>query len=103
MKKIEAAIKPFKVDDVRQALSAAGFQIVQIYEVNEFTDNSRQERVSGTQYPVDLQPRSILTILSEDKQLDQAIAIIKDHARSGNPDDGRILVSSVDNYIALTD
>jgi len=97
MKKIEAYIKPLRVHDVRSALSEAGFGSFQMFEVHESMDASHQERVSGTVYPVDLEPRSVIHFYVEDADLKRAVKIIRDTAKTGNPDDGRILVSPLDS------
>lgn len=102
MKKIEAIIKPFRINEVRTILVDAGFTILHIYEVQESTPSPHSERVSGTEYPVNMHTRSILTLITEDNQTDRAINIISKLARTDNPEDGRIIVTSIDNIISLS-
>ncbi|MDH5656775.1 MAG: P-II family nitrogen regulator [Spirochaetia bacterium] len=97
MKKVEAYIKPLRANDVKNALNEAGFSSFQMYEVHESMDTSHQERVSGTEYPVDLVPRSVIRFLVKDNELEDALKLIRKSAKTGNPDDGKILVTNIDH------
>lgn len=102
MKKIEAIIKPFKLDDVREALSEIGITGMTATEVKGFgRQKGHTELYRGAEYVVDFLPKvKIETIVKED-QVDRCIEVITEAARTGKIGDGKIFVSSVERAIRI--
>lgn len=102
MKKIEAIIKPFKLDDVREALSEIGITGMTATEVKGFgRQKGHTELYRGAEYVVDFLPKvKIETIVAED-QVDRCIEVITEAARTGKIGDGKIFVSSVERAIRI--
>lgn len=102
MKKIEAIIKPFKLDDVKAALNAAGVAGMTITEVKGFgRQRGHTEIYRGAEYQVDFTPKVKLEIVADDDLLDQVVAIILDKANSGKIGDGKIFVLPVEEAIRI--
>ena len=103
MKKIEAIIKPFKLDDVRDALGEAGIQGMTVSEVRDFAGQKGQKGIfRGTQYTVDFLPKIKIEIVLSDDRLDSTVStIIKAAQTNKTDDDGNIFVSSIDEVVRI--
>ena len=102
MKKIEALIKPFKLDDVKDALQEAGIQGMSVAEVKGFgRQKGHTEVYRGAEYTVDFLPKLKLELVVADPQVDAAIAAIIRGAKTGKIGDGKIFVSRVDEAIRI--
>lgn len=102
MKKIEAIIKPFKLDDVREALSSIGVNGMSVTEIKGFgRQKGHTELYRGAEYVVDFLPKLRLEIVISDQQLDECIEAISNAARTGKIGDGKIFVSTVDQVIRI--
>jgi len=97
MKKIEAVIKPFKLDDVREALSEIGIAGMTAIEVKGFgRQKGHTELYRGAEYVVDFLPKVMIEIVVRDDQADACVEAIAETARTGKIGDGKIFVSSVE-------
>ncbi|HNX70148.1 P-II family nitrogen regulator, partial [Rivihabitans pingtungensis] len=93
MKKIEAVIKPFKLDEVREALSALGVNGLTVTEVKGFgRQKGHTELYRGAEYVVDFLPKMKLEVVLPDDRVEQAIEAILNSARTGKIGDGKIFV-----------
>jgi nitrogen regulatory protein P-II 1 len=102
MKKIEAIIKPFKLEDVKDALQEAGIQGMSVAEVKGFgRQKGHTEVYRGAEYTVDFLPKLKLELVVADHQVDSAIAAIIRGAKTGKIGDGKIFVSRVDEAIRI--
>jgi len=102
MKLIEAIIKPFKVDDVRNALSEIGVQGLTVTEAKGFgRQKGHTELYRGAEYQVDLLPKMKLEILVRDDQLEAAIEAIITAANTGKIGDGKIFVLPVKDAVRI--
>jgi len=102
MKKIEAIIKPFKLDDVREALSDVGISGLTTTEVKGFgRQKGHTELYRGAEYVVDFLPKVKIEIVVKEKLMDQCIDAIMNAARTGKIGDGKIFVSSVEEVIRI--
>jgi nitrogen regulatory protein P-II 1 len=102
MKKIEAIIKPFKLDDVREALSEAGVSGLTVTEVKGFgRQKGHTELYRGAEYVVDFLPKVKIELVVEDKMLDRCIEAITGAARTGKIGDGKIFVTPVEQVIRI--
>ena len=102
MKKIEAIIKPFKLEDVKDALQEAGIQGMSVAEVKGFgRQKGHTEVYRGAEYTVDFLPKLKLELVVADQQVDAAIAAIIRGAKTGKIGDGKIFVSRVDEAIRI--
>jgi nitrogen regulatory protein P-II 1 len=102
MKKIEAVIKPFKLDEVREALSEIGVTGMTVTEVKGFgRQKGHTELYRGAEYVVDFLPKIKLEIVVADGQLDRAIETIIQAARTGKIGDGKIFVTPVEQVIRI--
>ena len=102
MKKIEAIIKPFKLDDVREALSSIGITGMTVSEVKGFgRQKGHTELYRGAEYVVDFLPKLKLDIVVSDGQLDDCIEAISSAARTGKIGDGKIFVYPVEQVIRI--
>lgn len=102
MKKVEAVIKPFKLDDVREALSEIGVTGMTVVEAKGFgRQKGHTELYRGAEYVVDFLPKIKLEIVVADEQLDQCIEAITEVARTGKIGDGKIFVSDVQRVIRI--
>ncbi|MGC9326947.1 MAG: P-II family nitrogen regulator [Candidatus Hinthialibacter sp.] len=97
MKKIEAIIKPFKLDEVKDALNDIGIVGMTISEVRGFgRQKGHKELFRGSEYVIDLLPKVKIEVVVNDDIADQVIETIMKTARTGNIGDGKIFVSSLD-------
>ena len=102
MKKIEAIIKPFKLDDVREALSEIGVTGMTSTEVKGFgRQKGHTELYRGAEYVIDFLPKVKLEIVVQEEMLERSIEVIIEAARTGKIGDGKIFVSSVEKVIRI--
>ena len=102
MRKVDAIIKPFKLDDVREALSAAGITGMTATEVKGFgRQKGHTELYRGAEYVVDFLPKIKVEVVVKDDQLDACIEAITDAARTGKIGDGKIFVSGVERVFRI--
>jgi nitrogen regulatory protein PII len=102
MKKIEAIIKPFKLEDVKEALSALGVEGMTVSEVKGFgRQKGHTEIYRGSEYTVDFLPKIKLEIVLADSVVDSAVDAIVKAAKTGKIGDGKVFVSSIDNAIRI--
>ena len=102
MKRIEAIIKPFKLDEVREALSAIGVTGLTVTEVKGFgRQKGHTELYRGAEYVVDFLPKVKIELVVADGLVDQAIEAILNAARTGKIGDGKIFVSSVEQVVRI--
>jgi nitrogen regulatory protein P-II 2 len=102
MKLITAIIKPFKVDEVREALSRIGVQGLTVSEVKGFgRQKGHTELYRGAEYVVDFLPKSRIEAAVSDELLDQAIEAIEQAARTGQIGDGKIFVSELREVVRI--
>ena len=102
MKKIEAIIKPFKLDDVREALSEIGVQGITVSEVKGFgRQKGHTELYRGAEYVVDFLPKVKMEVAIGEDLLDQTIEAISKAANTGKIGDGKIFVSPLEQVIRI--
>ena len=102
MKKIEAVIKPFKLDEVREALSEVGITGLTVTEVKGFgRQKGHTELYRGAEYVVDFLPKVKIEIVVTSAQVDGAIEAIIKAARTGKIGDGKIFVTSVEQVVRI--
>ncbi|MFZ1984953.1 MAG: P-II family nitrogen regulator [Desulfatitalea sp.] len=102
MKKIEAIIKPFKLDDVKEALNEIGIQGMTISEVKGYgRQKGHKEIYRGAEYVVDFIPKIKLEIVVDNEWVDKVIATIKTAAHTGKLGDGKIFVYAVEQAIRV--
>ena len=102
MKLITAIIKPFKLDEVREALSSIGVQGITVTEVKGFgRQKGHTELYRGAEYVVDFLPKVKLEVAIADSLLDQAVEAIENAARTGKIGDGKIFVSNLESVVRI--
>src|SRR5437868_587230 len=102
MKKIEAIIKPFKLDDVVEALSEIGVEGVSVSEIRGFgRQKGRTEIYKGAEYVVDFLPKTKIEIVVNDALVDPAVEAIVRSAKTGKIGDGKIFVTDVERVIRI--
>jgi nitrogen regulatory protein P-II 1 len=102
MKKIEAIIKPFKLDEVKEALQEVGLQGITVLEAKGFgRQKGHTELYRGAEYVVDFLPKVKIEIVLADDMVERAIEAIKKAAQTGRIGDGKIFVSSVEGAIRI--
>ncbi len=102
MKKLEAIIKPFRLDDVKEALHDIGLQGMTVIDARGFgRQKGHTELYRGAEYVVDFLPKVKLEIVVKDDQVDAAIAAIAGAAHSGRIGDGKIFVLPIDDAIRI--
>jgi nitrogen regulatory protein P-II 1 len=102
MKKIEAIIKPFKLDDVREALHEIGINGMTATEVKGFgRQKGHTELYRGAEYVVDFLPKVKIDIVVNADKVDECIEVITNAARSGKIGDGKIFVSDVEQVVRI--
>ncbi|MBF0271102.1 MAG: P-II family nitrogen regulator [Magnetococcales bacterium] len=102
MKKIEAIIKPFKLDDVKEALSEVGIQGITVTEVRGFgRQKGHTELYRGAEYVVDFLPKLKVEVVLEEDRVDQALEAIERAARTGRIGDGKIFVTPVERVVRI--
>lgn len=102
MKLVTAVIKPFKLDDVRTALSDTGVQGMTVTEVKGFgRQKGHTELYRGAEYVVDFLPKIKIEVAVDDGLLDQVVDAITKAAQTGKIGDGKIFITSIDNIIRI--
>jgi nitrogen regulatory protein PII len=102
MKKIEAIIKPFKLDEVKDALHAIGIQGMTVTEVKGFgRQKGHVEVYRGTEYEVAFLPKIKIEIVVPDSMIDKVITTIIEKAKTGNIGDGKIFIYSLEDVIRI--
>jgi len=102
MKKIEAIIKPFKLDEVKEALQEAGIQGLSVIEVKGFgRQKGHTELYRGAEYVVDFLPKVKIDVVVDDDQVEGAIEAIIDTARTDKIGDGKIFVTPVEHAVRI--
>lgn len=102
MKKIEAIIKPFKLDEVKEALQEIGLQGITVIEAKGFgRQKGHTELYRGAEYVVDFLPKVKIEVVLSDDVLDKAVEAIQKAAKTGRIGDGKIFISSIDDAIRI--
>jgi nitrogen regulatory protein P-II 1 len=102
VKKIEAIIKPFKLDDVKCALTAIGVQGLTVLEVRGFgRQKGHTEHYRGAEYTVDFIPKVKIEVVVADSMLDEALEVILKAARTGLIGDGKIFVTDLQEVLRI--
>lgn len=102
MKKIEAIIKPFKLDEVKEALSSIGIQGMTITEVKGFgRQKGHSELYRGAEYVIDFIPKIKIEMMVSDSMADEAIRVILKTAKTGKIGDGKIFISHIDDAVRI--
>ncbi len=102
MKKIEAIIKPYKLDEVKQSLSGLGIKGMTISEVKGFgRQRGHKEVYRGAEYQVDFVAKTKIEIVADDEIIPDIVRIIQDHARTGEIGDGKIFIIPVEEVIRI--
>ena len=102
MKKIEAIIKPFKLEEVKDALSEVGIEGMTVSEVKGFgRQKGHTEIYRGSEYTVDFLPKIKVDLVVTDEQLDRAVAAILKSAKTGKIGDGKVFVSHVEEAVRI--
>ena len=102
MKKIEAIIKPFKLDEVKEALHEIGLQGITVLEAKGFgRQKGHTELYRGAEYVVDFLPKVKIEIVVDDGMLERAVEVIQQAAQTGRIGDGKIFITSVEEAIRV--
>jgi nitrogen regulatory protein P-II 1 len=102
MKKIEAIIKPFKLEDVKEALSGLGVEGMTVSEVKGFgRQKGHTEIYRGSEYTVDFLPKIKIEVVLAENMVNSAVEAIVKAAKTGKIGDGKVFVSSIDNAIRI--
>ena len=102
MKKIEAIIKPFKLDDVKDRLNEIGIKGMTVSEVKGFgRQKGHTELYRGAEYLIDFLPKSKLEIIVNDQQYDEVVSVIMESANTGQSGDGKIFVTDLLDVIRI--
>ena len=102
MKKIEAIVKPFKLDEVKEALSKIGVSGLTVFEVKGFgRQKGHTELYRGAEYVVDFLPKIKLEFIINDEILEEVIETIKSSAHTGKIGDGKIFISNIEEIIRI--
>ena len=102
MKKVEAIIKPFKLDEVKEALAGLGVEGMTVSEVKGFgRQKGHTEIYRGSEYTVDFLPKIKVEVVLADSQIADAVQAIVKAAKTGKIGDGKVFVSSIENAIRI--
>ena len=102
MRKIEEIIRPFKLEDVKEALSALGVDGMTVMEVKGFgRQKGHTEIYRGSEYTLDFLPKIKIEVVLPDSEVDEAVKAITESARTGKIGDGKIFVSTIDDAIRI--
>jgi nitrogen regulatory protein P-II 1 len=102
MKMVEAIVKPFKLDEVKEALTKAGIQGMTVEEVKGFgRQKGHTELYRGAEYSVDFLPKVKIQILVTDDKAGKVVEVITENARTGKIGDGKIFVTSVEDVVRI--
>ena len=102
MKKVEAIIKPFKLDDVKESLSEIGIYGMTVTEVNGYgRQKGHKEIYRGAEYVVDFVPKIKVEIVVSDERAEEAIETVRNAANSGKIGDGKIFISNIEQVVRV--
>ncbi len=102
MKKIEAIIKPFKLDEVKEALQEVGLQGITVTEAKGFgRQKGHTELYRGAEYVVDFLPKVKIEVVLDDDMVEKAVEAIQNSAKTGRIGDGKIFISTVEDAIRI--
>jgi nitrogen regulatory protein P-II 1 len=102
MRKVEAIIKPFKLDEVKEALNEIGIQGITVSEVKGFgRQKGHTELYRGAEYVVDFIPKIKMEIIVADDQVAQVVDVIEEAAKTGRIGDGKIFVTPIDEVVRI--
>ena len=102
MKLITAIVKPFKLDDVKEALKAAGVQGITVSEVKGFgRQGGHTETYRGSEYQIDFVPKVRIELVVEESSLERTLDVIRESASTGKIGDGKIWVTNVEQIIRI--
>jgi len=102
MKKIEAVIKPFKLDEVKEALNEVGLQGITVTEAKGFgRQKGHTELYRGAEYVVDFLPKVKIEVVLTDDQVEPALEAIQNAARTGRIGDGKIFITNVEEAVRI--
>ena len=102
MKLITAIVKPFKIDDIKEALKAAGVQGITVSEVKGFgRQGGHTETYRGSEYQIDFVPKSRVELVVDDHNVESIIDVIQKSAATGKIGDGKIWVTNVEQIIRI--
>ena len=102
MKKIEAVIKPFKLDEVKEALHEVGLQGITVVEAKGFgRQKGHTELYRGAEYVVDFLPKVKIEVVCDDNLVERAVDAIVAAARTGRIGDGKIFISTIDEVVRI--
>jgi nitrogen regulatory protein P-II 1 len=102
MKKIEAIIKPFKLEDVKEALASLGIEGMTVSEVKGFgRQKGHTEIYRGSEYTVDFLPKIKVEVVLADNQVGSAVEAIVKAAKTGKIGDGKVFVSAIENAVRI--
>ena len=102
MKLVTAVVKPFKLDDIKDALKAAGITGITVTEVRGFgRQGGHTETYRGAEYKIDFVPKVAMEVVVDDTTVDTVVDVIKQSAATGKIGDGKIWVSDVDRIIRI--
>jgi nitrogen regulatory protein P-II 1 len=102
MKKIEAIIKPFKLDEVKEALNEIGLKGITVIEAKGFgRQKGHTELYRGAEYVVDFLPKVKIELVLEDEMVEKAIEAIRNAAQTGRIGDGKIFVSTIEEAVRI--
>jgi nitrogen regulatory protein P-II 1 len=102
MKKIEAVIKPFKLDEVKDALHEVGIKGITVTEAKGFgRQKGHTELYRGAEYVVDFLPKVKVEVVLEDQMVERAVEAIQQAAHTGRIGDGKIFITSIDEVIRI--
>jgi len=102
MKKVEAIIKPFKLDEVKEALAGAGFVGMTVSEVRGFgRQKGHTEMYRGGEYTIDFIPKIKVEVVVPDNRVDAVVSVICNTAKTGTIGDGKVFVSGLDDAVRI--
>jgi nitrogen regulatory protein P-II 1 len=102
MKRIDAVIKPFKLDEVKDRLTVLGITGLTVFEVKGFgRQKGHTEMYRGTEYTVDFQPKLLLTIVVVENLVEPVVKAITESARTGKIGDGKIFITTLDDVVRI--
>ncbi|HLY55339.1 MAG TPA: P-II family nitrogen regulator [Stellaceae bacterium] len=102
MKKVEAVIKPFKLDEVKEALHEVGIQGITVTEAKGFgRQKGHTELYRGAEYVVDFLPKVKIEVIMEDAMVERAVEAIQQAAHTGRIGDGKIFVSNIEEVVRI--
>jgi nitrogen regulatory protein P-II 1 len=102
MKMVEAIVKPFKLDEVKEALTKAGIQGMTVEEVKGFgRQKGHTELYRGAEYSVDFLPKVKIQILVPDEKAAEVVQVITDSAKTGKIGDGKIFITNVEEVVRI--